>query len=138
MVIFENYKLFFKYYLELKSFCFFVFVIFLVKKYILTNFVKNKYFYIDKMIQFDPNESLLLEKFTIQSYQRNNLNEYKNNSRFLGFNNIRNKNGLLYYDKLDNLMPLRNASSKSYSGHSIGSSISMDVEEPRVNAKHHV
>jgi len=87
------------------------------------------------MIQFDPNESLLLEKFTIQSYQRNNLNEYKNNSRFLGFNNIRNKNGLLYYDKLDNLMPLRNASSKSYSGHSIGSSISMDVEEPRVNAK---
>jgi hypothetical protein len=86
------------------------------------------------MKQFDPSsESFLREKFKFQNYQRNNLNENRNNSGIFGANNIRNKNGLLYYDKLDNLVPLRNYSSKSYSGHSIDSSISTDVEEPHVN-----
>ena len=92
------------------------------KKIILTK--KNKKFYlVTKMkIFYQPNERFQHMELNSLNCQRNpfNLNKNFHNSRYFCDNVLRNKTGLLYYDKFDELMPIFSckSSTKSFTSQS--------------------
>jgi hypothetical protein len=72
---------------------------------------------------YQPNERFQHKELNSLNYQRNtfNLNKNLDDSRYFCDNVLRNKTGLLYYDKFDELMPI--FSSKSFASQSETDSI---------------